>query len=105
MEDENDNDSMSAAKYNECWRQVRVYKEEVEHCQVEEQWRVEAERCRAEEQAKRWVSYSWLVMTELMVLCRGGHCTTVQQRQKEGIRATGVQLVCGVWAQVQTWAW
>ena len=44
MEDKTDDDSVGAAKYNECWRQARVYKEvveqraceEVEHCQVEE---------------------------------------------------------------------
>ena len=43
--DKNDNDGMSTTKYDECWRQVRAYKEEaeqraceeVEHYQAEEQ--------------------------------------------------------------------
>ena len=55
------------------WRACK----EAEHHQVEEQRRVETERQRAKEQAKRQVSYSWLIMMELMVLCRGGHCVTV----------------------------
>ena len=81
VEDENNDNSMSATKYNE-------------------QWRVEVERRRAKEQAKRWVSYSWLVMIELMVLGGGGHYTTVWQRQKEGVGATGVPAMPGPWAQV-----
>ena len=60
-EDENDDDGVSAAKYNEHQRQARVRKEEAERRaheeaerhQAEEQRRVEAERRRAEEQAKR----------------------------------------------------
>ena len=64
MEDGNNDNSVSAIRYNECWRQVRVHREEAEqrtckeaeHCQVEEQWTVEAERCRAEEQAQKHVS-------------------------------------------------
>ena len=30
VEDVNDEDSISAVKYNECWRQVKAHKEEVE---------------------------------------------------------------------------
>ena len=64
VDNKNDNDSVSTAKYNKCWRQARAHKEEaewracekVEHHQAEEQWRVEAERCRAKEQAKKPVS-------------------------------------------------
>ena len=74
-----------------------MYKEEAECCQVEEQQRVEAERCRAKEQAKRQVSYSWLIMTELMVLGGGSCCTTAQQRQKEGVGAVRVSVVPGLW--------
>ena len=45
MEDKNNDDGMSTAKYNEHQRQVKAHKEEVEqraheeaeHCQVEEQ--------------------------------------------------------------------
>ena len=72
--------------------------EEVEHHQVEEQWRVEAERHRAEEQAKKHVSGLWLIMTELMVVGGGGCCTTVQQRQGEGIGVAGLPVVPGPWA-------
>ena len=61
---------------------------------------MEVERHRAEEQAKRQVSYSWLIMMELTVLGRGGCYTTVQQGQKEGIGAAGVLKVPGLWAQV-----
>ena len=51
VEDKNDNDSVSATKYNEHQRQARVYKEEVEqrahketeHHQAEEQQKVETE--------------------------------------------------------------
>ena len=87
MEDENDNNGVSTAKYNECCRQARVHKKEAEwrackeaeHCQAEEQWRVEVKRHRAKEQAKKHVSGLWLIMTELMVVGRGGRCTTVWQ--------------------------
>ena len=41
--------------------------EEVECCQAEEQQRLEVERHRAEEQAKKHVSCFWFVMTELIV--------------------------------------
>ena len=65
-EDENNNDRVSTAKYNERWRQARVHKEEAEQraceeaeChQVEEQWMVEVERHKAKEQAKKRVSLS-----------------------------------------------
>ena len=85
IEDENDDDSVSAIKYNECQRQARTHKEEVEwrvhkeakYHQAEEQQRVEAERCRAKEQAKKCISHFWLVMIELMVLDGGGCCATV----------------------------
>ena len=63
---------------------------------MEEQWRVEVEWHRAEEQAKKHVSHLWLVMMELMVLHGGGHCITAQQGQDEGIGAASVQPVCGV---------
>ena len=69
MEDENNNHNVSVTKYTKFQRQVRACKEKmgwracekgeqrvcgrIECCQAEEQWRVEAERCRAEEQAKR----------------------------------------------------
>ena len=97
-EDKNDNDGMSTDKYNEHWRQARVCKEEVEQracekaerCQAEEQQRVEAEKHRAEEQAKRWVGYSWLIMMELTVLGRGGRCPTAWKGQGEGVRAARV---------------
>ena len=64
-EDVNDEDGVSATKYNECQRRVKVHKEEAEQrvhkeaeCrQAEEQWRLEAERCRAKEQAKKCISH------------------------------------------------
>ena len=71
--------------------------EKMKYNQVKDQWRVEVQRCRAEEQAKKCVSCFWLIMTELMVVGRGGYCTTVQQRQKKGIRATRVSAVSGPW--------
>ena len=60
----NNEDSISTVKYNEHWRQAKAHKEEAEwrayeevEChQAEEQQRVEVERCRAEEQAKKRVS-------------------------------------------------
>ena len=75
MEDVNDEDSVSATKYNERQRRAKAHKEEAERRvreeterhQAEEQRRVEAERRRAEEQAKKRVSRLWLVMTELTV--------------------------------------
>ena len=84
-EDMNDEDDISVVKYNEHWRRVETWKEEVEqrackeveHRQVEEQWRLEAERQRAKKQAKKCVSRFWFVMTELTVLGRGGCCTKV----------------------------
>ena len=107
-EDENDENGVSAAKYNERHRQARARKEEVEQraCeeaerhQVEKQQRVEVERCRAKEQAKRHVSGLWLVMTELMAVGRGGHCTTARQGQGEGVGVAGLPTVSGLWAQV-----
>ena len=112
VEDENDDNSVSAAKYNEHCRRARACKEEaeqracgeVEHRQAEEQRRVEVERRRAEEQAKRRVSHLWLAMTELTGVGGGGCRTTVQQGQGESVRAAGVQPVCRVWAQVQAQA-
>ena len=106
VEDKNDDDGMSTAKYNECQRRARARKEEAERrareeaecCQAEEQRRVEAERRRAEEQAKRHVSHFCFVVMELMVLGRGGRCTTVRKGQGEGVGAAGVQPVCGAWA-------
>ena len=106
MEDVNDEDSVSAMKYNKCWRGGKACKKEVEwraceeaeHHEAEEQWRVETERHRAKEQAKKCVSCFWLVMMELTVLGRGGYYITVWQGQGKGIRAAGVQLVCRVWA-------
>ena len=74
--------------------------EEAEHCQAEAQWRLEAERCRAEEQAKKHVSCLWFVMMELTVVGRGGRCTTAWQGQGKGVGAARVQLVHGAWAQV-----
>ena len=59
--------------------------EKAECHQVEEQWRLEVERCRAKEQAKTCVSCFWFGMMELMVLSRGGHCTTAQEGQGEGV--------------------
>ena len=110
VEDENDDDGVSAAKYNEHQRQARARKEEAERrvreeaeCrQAEEQRRVEAERRRAEEQAKRHVSHFCFVVTELTVLGRGGRCATVQKGQEQGRGAASVQPVCRVWAGVQT---
>ena len=80
-------------------------KEEVECHQGEEQWRVEAERHRAEEQAKKCVSCFWFVTMELMVLGRGGCYATAWQGQGQDVGATGVQPMCRVWARVQTQAW
>ena len=108
-EDENDDDSVSTAKYNEHHRRARACKEEaeqrackeVERHQVEEQWRVKVERCRAEEQAKRRVSGLCLVMTELTVIGRGGHCTTARQGQGEGVGVARLPTVPGPWARVQ----
>ena len=110
VEDVNDKDGVSTAKYNERWRRAKVCKEEaerrareeVEHHQAEEQRRLEAERCRAEEQAKKHVSHLWFVMTELTVLGRGDHCTTAWKGQGQGVGAARVQLVRGAWARVQT---
>ena len=93
VEDINDEDGVSAAKYNEHQRRAKARKEEVERrvhkeverCQVEEQRRLEAERRAAEEQAKRRVSHFWFVMTELTVLGGGGHCTTAREGQGEGV--------------------
>ena len=105
-EDENDDNGVSAIKYNERHRRARVRKEEaerraceeVERRQAEEQRRVEAERCRAEEQAKRHVSGLCLVMTELMVVGGGGRCTTARQGQGEGVGVAGLPMVPGPWA-------
>ena len=102
MEDVNDKDDISATKYNKHQRQAKGYKEEVEwrahekvEChQAEEQQRLEVERHRAKEQAKKCVSCFWFVMMELMVLDRGSCCALVQKGQGQGIRAAGVQLVC-----------
>ena len=106
MEDVNDKDSVSAAKYNKWRRRAKAHKEEAERraCeeaerrQAEEQRRVEAERHRAEEQAKRRVSGLWLVMTELTVVGGGGRCTTVRQGQGEGVGVARLSMVCGAWA-------
>ena len=66
-EDVNNKDGVSAVKYNEHWRQVKVYKEEVEQraweeaewmAQEEAEQRAEVERHKAEEQAKNRVSLS-----------------------------------------------
>ena len=93
VKDVNNKDGVGTMKYNKCWRQVKVQKEEVEwraheeaeRRQAEEQWRLEAERHAAEEQAKRQVSHFWFVMTELTVLDGGGHCATAQEGQGEGV--------------------
>ena len=69
VEDVNDEDSVSTTKYNKRQRQAKARKEEAEQraweeaewmaweeaecCQAEEQWRVEVERHRAKEQAKK----------------------------------------------------
>ena len=75
MEDVNNEDGVSAVKYNECWRQVKVHKEEAEWRVWEEaeqiaweevEWRVEVERCKAKEQAKKRVSLSPIHLTELI---------------------------------------
>ena len=104
MEDVNDKDSVSAAKYNECWRRAKACKEEVEWrvweeaewvAQEEVEWRVEVERCKAEEQAKKRVNGLWLVMMELMVVGRGGCCTTVWQGQGEGVGVAGLPMASG----------
>ena len=103
MEDINDEDGISAVKYNKCHRRVKGHKEEVEwrarkeveRRQVEEQQWLEAERYRAKEQAKKHVSCFWFVMMELMILGGGGHCTTAWKEQGQGRGATSVQLVCG----------
>ena len=113
--------SLPSLPYNECRRQAKACKEEVEWRAWEEaeqiaweeaerrahkeQWRVEAERRRAKEQAKKHVSHFWFVMTELMVLGGGGSCVTVRKGQGEGVRAARVQPVCRVWARVQIQAW
>ena len=66
-EDINDEDSVSAAKYNKRRRRVKACKEEVERRVWEEaewmareevEWRAEVERHKAEEQAKKRVSLS-----------------------------------------------
>ena len=83
-EDVNDEDGVSAAKYNERRRRAKVRKEEAERRareeaerrQAEEQRRVEAERRRAEEQAKKRVTHFCFVMTELTVSGGGGRCAT-----------------------------
>ena len=108
MEDMNDKDSISAVKYNECQRQAKACKEEVEwraceevECrQAEEQRRLEAERRRDEEQAKKCVSHLWFVMMELMVLGKGGCCATVRKGQGEGVGGTRLPTVPGPWARV-----
>ena len=116
VEDINDEDGVSAAKYNERRRRVRARKEEaewraweeaerivweeVERRVHEKQWRVEAERRKAEEQAKKRVSHFWFVMTELTVLGGGGCCATAQKGQGEGVGAARVQPVRGAWARV-----
>ena len=65
MEDINDKDGVSAIKYNERWRRAKVHKEEAEQrvweeaeqmAQEEMERRVEVERCKAKEQAKKRVS-------------------------------------------------
>ena len=114
VEDVNNEDGISTVKYNERWRQVKACKEEVEwraweeaeqmvweeaeQRACEEQWRVEVERHRAEEQAKKCVSCFWFVMMELMVLDGGGRCATVWKGQGESVGATGVQPVHRAWA-------
>ena len=66
-EDINNEDGVSAAKYNECRRRAKACKEEAEWRAWEEaeqmaweeaEWRVEVERHKAEEQAKKRVSLS-----------------------------------------------
>ena len=74
VEDINDEDGVSTVKYNKCRRRVkarkeeaerrareeaeRIAREEAEQRAREEQWRVEAERHKAKEQAKKRVSPS-----------------------------------------------
>ena len=108
-EDVNDEDGVSATKYNERQRRVKACKEEVERRAWEEaeqmaweevEWRVEVERRKAEEQAKKRVSRLWLAMTELTVIGGGDHCTTAWQGQGEGIRGTGLPMVPGLCARV-----
>ena len=98
VEDVNNEDSVSATKYNKCQRRVKACKEEVQHCQTEEQQRLEVERHRAKEQAKKCVSHFWFIMMELTVLGGGGRCATAWKRQGQGGGAASVQLVCGAWA-------
>ena len=66
-EDVNDEDGVSAVKYNEYQRQAKAHKEEAEQRVWEEaeqmtweevEWRTEVERHKAEEQAKKRVSLS-----------------------------------------------
>ena len=59
---------------------------------------MEAEKCRAEEQAKKHVGHFRFVMMELTVLGGGGCCVTAWKGQGEGVEASGVQLVHRVWA-------
>ena len=107
-EDVNDEDGVSAAKYNKRRRRAKARKEEAERrareeaerCQAEEQWRVEVERRRAEEQAKKRVSHFCFVMTELTVSGGGGHCATARKGQGEGVGGAGLQPVCGARARV-----
>ena len=65
VEDVNNEDGISVMKYNERWRRVKAYKEQVEQRVWEEaeqmaqekmEWRVEVERRKAEEQTKKRVS-------------------------------------------------
>ena len=59
VEDVNNEDSVSAAKYNEHRRRAKACKEEVEQRAREEaERRAEVERHKAEEQAKKRVSLS-----------------------------------------------
>ena len=66
-EDVNNKDDVSAAKYNKRWRRAKAHKEEAEQRAQEEaewmareevEWRVEVERRKAKEQAKKRVSLS-----------------------------------------------
>ena len=101
-EDVNNEDGVSAMKYNKCRRQVKACKEEAEQRAGEEAeqmaWeeverRAEVERHKAEEQAKKRVSHLWLAMMELTVVGRGGRCTTARQGQGEG---AGLPTVSGL---------
>ena len=106
VEDKNDNDGISVAKYNKCCRRVRACKKEVEQrahkeveChQAEEQQSVEVERCRAEEQAKKYVTHLWLIMTKLTVVGGEGCYATAWQGQGKGVRDTRLPAVPGPWA-------